>query len=82
MRPRTRSERVCAAVAGSRLGTWLARRRIWGAVVWPLDRLALRLTGGRLSTGLVLPTALLQTRGARTGRPGRPLSSTSTTASA
>jgi len=27
----------------------------------------LRLTGGRLGTGLLLPTALLQTRGARTG---------------
>ena len=31
----------------------------------------LRLTRGRLGTGLLLPTALLETRGARTGLPRR-----------
>ncbi len=68
-RPRTRLQRLLASVAGSRPATWLARRWIWGAVVWPLDRLLLRVSHGRVSTGLVLPTALLQTRGARSGLP-------------
>jgi deazaflavin-dependent oxidoreductase (nitroreductase family) len=49
------------------LATWLARRRAWGAIVWRIDRRLLRLTDGRLGTGLLLPTALLETRGARSG---------------
>jgi deazaflavin-dependent oxidoreductase (nitroreductase family) len=40
-------------------------------IVWKLDPLLLRLTGGRLGMGLMLPTALLETRGARTGQPRR-----------
>ena len=67
--PRTRLERALAAAAGSRPATWLARRWIWSAVVWPLDKLLLRVSRGRVSTGLVLPTALLRTRGARSGLP-------------
>lgn len=35
--------------------------------MWKIDPYLLRLTRGRLGTGLLLPTALLQTRGARTG---------------
>jgi deazaflavin-dependent oxidoreductase (nitroreductase family) len=54
-------------MASSRPATWLARRWIWSAVTWRLDRMLLRVSGGRVSTGLVLPTALLQTRGARSG---------------
>ena len=54
-------------MASSRPATWLSRQRIWGAVVWPIDRVLLRVTGGRLGTGLLLPTALLETRGARSG---------------
>jgi deazaflavin-dependent oxidoreductase (nitroreductase family) len=38
------------------------------AVAWRLDPILLRLTRGRLGFGLLLPTALLETRGARTGR--------------
>jgi deazaflavin-dependent oxidoreductase (nitroreductase family) len=34
---------------------------------WKLDPLLLRLTRGRLATTLVFPTALLETRGARSG---------------
>lgn len=34
---------------------------------WKLDPHLLRLTGGRLGVGLILPTAVLETRGARTG---------------
>jgi deazaflavin-dependent oxidoreductase (nitroreductase family) len=36
-------------------------------VVWRIDRLLLRLTGGRLGTATPVVTALLETRGARTG---------------
>jgi deazaflavin-dependent oxidoreductase (nitroreductase family) len=42
---------------------WLSRR-----VVWNIDPLVMRLSGGRLGMGLILPTALLETRGARTRR--------------
>ncbi len=48
---------------GTRLARWLSRN-----VVWKLDPLVMRLTGGRFGLGLMLPTALLETRGARTGR--------------
>jgi deazaflavin-dependent oxidoreductase (nitroreductase family) len=45
---------------------WLSR-----TVGWKVDPLLLKLSGGRLGTGLLLPTALLETRGARTGQPRR-----------
>lgn len=67
--PRGPLYRLNAHLASSRFATWLARTSIWSAVVWRLDPLLLRLTGGRLGTGLLLPTALLHTRGARTGQP-------------
>jgi len=35
---------------------------------WKLDPVLLRLTGNRLATTLVIPTAVLETRGARTGK--------------
>jgi deazaflavin-dependent oxidoreductase (nitroreductase family) len=38
-------------------------------VVWKLDPYLLRLTRGRLGMGVMLPTALLETRGARSGKP-------------
>jgi deazaflavin-dependent oxidoreductase (nitroreductase family) len=59
--------RLYVALASSRFATWLSKRWIWSAVVWKIDPVLLRLTRGRLGTGLLLPTALLQTRGARTG---------------
>jgi deazaflavin-dependent oxidoreductase (nitroreductase family) len=43
-------------------------RLISAKVVWKIDPYLLRATRGRLGMGLVLPTALLETRGARTGR--------------
>ncbi len=52
----------------TRLFQRLALTRIWGAVLWPVDRALLRLTGGRVGTASPVVTALLQTRGARTGR--------------
>jgi deazaflavin-dependent oxidoreductase (nitroreductase family) len=36
-------------------------------VVWKLDPHLLRVTGGRLGFDLVIPTALLETRGAKSG---------------
>jgi deazaflavin-dependent oxidoreductase (nitroreductase family) len=45
---------------------WLAEK-----VSWKLDPYLLRLTGGRISTAWPIPAALLETRGARTGRPRR-----------
>jgi deazaflavin-dependent oxidoreductase (nitroreductase family) len=54
-------------IASSRFATWLATKAIWSAIVWRIDPVLLRVTRGRLGTGLMLPTALLQTRGARSG---------------
>jgi deazaflavin-dependent oxidoreductase (nitroreductase family) len=45
---------------------WLSRK-----IGWKLDPVLLRISGGRIGTGLLLPTALLETQGARTGRPRR-----------
>jgi deazaflavin-dependent oxidoreductase (nitroreductase family) len=45
---------------------WLSRK-----IGWKLDPVLMRLSGGRVGMGLVLPTALLETRGARTGRTRR-----------
>jgi deazaflavin-dependent oxidoreductase (nitroreductase family) len=50
------------------LGTRAAGRLSRG-VVWKLDPHVMRLTRGRLGLGLLLPTALLETRGARSGQP-------------
>ena len=47
---------------GTRLAAWLSAN-----LVWKLDPHVMRLTGGRLGMGLMLPTALLETRGARSG---------------
>src|SRR6185312_7748190 len=65
--PRGPLYRAFAAVASSRPATWLSRQPVWGAVVWRVDRVLLRVTRGRLGTGLLLPTALLESRGARSG---------------
>jgi deazaflavin-dependent oxidoreductase (nitroreductase family) len=45
---------------------WVSR-----SVGWKVDPFLLKLSGGRVGTGLLLPTALLETRGARTGQPRR-----------
>ena len=55
--------RMFVRFLGTRVAAWLSMN-----VVWKLDPVVLRLTRGRLGLGLMLPTALLQTRGARTGR--------------
>jgi deazaflavin-dependent oxidoreductase (nitroreductase family) len=55
--------RAYARLVGTRAMGWLSRR-----VGWKLDPFLLQLSRGRMGTGLLLPTALLETRGARTGR--------------
>jgi deazaflavin-dependent oxidoreductase (nitroreductase family) len=56
---------VCRFSA-TRPGAWLAVN-----IAWKLDPHLLTLTRGRLSTAGPLATALLESRGARTGRPRR-----------
>jgi deazaflavin-dependent oxidoreductase (nitroreductase family) len=54
--------RAFAALANTSLGRWLSVH-----VLWKLDPHLMRMTRGRLGMGLMLPTALLETRGARSG---------------
>jgi len=42
-------------------------RAVSRTIGWRLDPVLLRITGGRVATTLVFPTAVLETRGARTG---------------
>ena len=56
--------RAYARLTSTRLMGWVSRM-----VAWRLDPLLMRLTGGRFGFGGLLPTALLETRGARTGQP-------------
>jgi deazaflavin-dependent oxidoreductase (nitroreductase family) len=61
-RPRSPLSRAYAAFSSTRLG-----RLISSKIVWKLDPYLLRATRGRLGMGFVLPTALLETRGAKSG---------------
>lgn len=61
-RPRGRIYRAWARFSGSPIGLWLSRHTSWKVDPW-----LLRLTRGRLGTGLLIPTALLETHGARSG---------------
>jgi len=54
--------RAYAAFAASRFARFVSRH-----ISWKLDPILLRLTGGRLATTLVFPTAVLETRGAKSG---------------
>jgi deazaflavin-dependent oxidoreductase (nitroreductase family) len=67
--PHKRRSRLYFAVArlsATRPGSWFSIH-----VAWKLDPHLLKLTGGRLSTAGPLPSALLESRGARTGRARR-----------
>jgi deazaflavin-dependent oxidoreductase (nitroreductase family) len=55
--------RFFARLSGTRPMGWISRK-----FAWRLDPYLLRLTGGRLGFGLLLPTAVLETRGARSGQ--------------
>jgi deazaflavin-dependent oxidoreductase (nitroreductase family) len=56
---------VCR-LSTTRTGLWLAK-----TIAWKLDRFLLKLTNGRFSTTGPVVSALLETRGARTGQPRR-----------
>ena len=61
-RPRTPFSRAYAALSATRLGRFISAK-----IAWRIDPYLLRLTRGRFGMGLVLPTALLETRGAKSG---------------
>lgn len=54
--------RFWSAVAASRAGRFVSRH-----VSWKLDPVLLRVTRGRFASTLVFPTAVLETRGAKSG---------------
>ena len=58
--------RAFVRVVTTRPMGWFSRH-----VGWNLDPVLLPLTRGRVGTGMVVPTALLQTRGAKTGQTRR-----------
>jgi len=62
-KPRGPVYRAFARLTATRAMGWVSR-----LVIWKIDPVLLRLTGGRLGMGMLLPTALLETRGARTGQ--------------
>ncbi len=61
-RPRSVFSRTYAAFANTWLGRFLSMH-----VVWKVDPFLMRVTKGRLGMNLMIPTALLETRGAKTG---------------
>lgn len=61
-RPPGLLSRIYAALANTRLGRFMSPN-----FVWKVDPYLMRATGGRIGMGLVLPTALLETRGAKSG---------------
>jgi deazaflavin-dependent oxidoreductase (nitroreductase family) len=58
--------RAYAAFATTRFARFVSRH-----VNWKLDLFLLRITRGRVAMTLMFPTAVLETRGARTGKPRR-----------
>jgi deazaflavin-dependent oxidoreductase (nitroreductase family) len=65
-RPPGLFRRAYASLANTRLGRFLSVH-----VVWKVDPHLMRATRGRLGMGLFMPTALLETRGAKSGGPRR-----------
>jgi deazaflavin-dependent oxidoreductase (nitroreductase family) len=61
-RPQSLLSRACAALANTGLGRFMSVH-----LVWKVDPYLMRATRGRLGMGLVMPTALLETRGAKSG---------------
>jgi deazaflavin-dependent oxidoreductase (nitroreductase family) len=61
-RPSGLFNRVYAALANTRVGRFMSVH-----IVWRVDPYLMRATRGRLGMGLVMPTALLETRGAKSG---------------
>lgn len=61
-RPPGRFSRAYARLANTPLGRFMSVH-----LMWKVDPYLMRATGGRVGMGLVLPTALLETRGAKSG---------------
>jgi F420H(2)-dependent quinone reductase len=62
-RPRSLFSRAYASFSNTRIGRFVSAK-----LVWKVDSYLLRATRGRVGIGLVLPTALLETRGAKSGK--------------
>lgn len=58
--------RAWAHSVATPFGFWLSRH-----IAWKVDPFLLRLTRGRIGTGLIIPTLLLETVGAKSGQPRR-----------
>jgi deazaflavin-dependent oxidoreductase (nitroreductase family) len=56
--------RAWAHSVATPFGFWLSRH-----IAWKIDPYLLRLTRGRIGSGLIIPTVLLETIGARSGQP-------------
>lgn len=65
-RPRGRLYLAVCWFSNTRLGIWLSQN-----VAWKLDPVLMKLTRGRVRSTGPLASALLETRGARTGKPRR-----------
>jgi deazaflavin-dependent oxidoreductase (nitroreductase family) len=63
---RGRLYHLVARLSATKAGAWISIN-----IAWKLDPRLLKLTNGRLSTAGPLATALLESRGARTGQPRR-----------
>jgi deazaflavin-dependent oxidoreductase (nitroreductase family) len=61
-RTRGAFSRAFATFSSTRLGRFISAK-----FVWKIDPYLLRITRGRVGMGLTLPTALLETRGAKSG---------------
>jgi len=61
-RPRGWFSRAYAALASTRLGRFMSVH-----VAWKVDPYLMRASRGRIGLGLTMPTALLETRGAKSG---------------
>ena len=62
-RPRGRVYKAYAAFSATAFGRWFSR-----TFLWKLDPLMMRASGGRLRMSVGVPSAMLETRGARTGQ--------------
>lgn len=58
--------RAWARSVATPFGFWLSRH-----IAWKVDPYLLRLTRGRIGTGLIIPTLLLETVGAKSGKTRR-----------
>ncbi|HXQ89405.1 MAG TPA: nitroreductase/quinone reductase family protein [Solirubrobacterales bacterium] len=65
-KPRGFLYRAWAHSVATPFGLWLSRQ-----IAWRVDPHLLRLTRGRIGTGLIIPTLLIETVGARSGQPRR-----------